>query len=83
MGCEKTSAVLFSGVIFPVHVWHKAGIAVGCVWWETKFNLFDVIVEYIENMLALRGKAGMSERSERLAGGQIQPFFNDNPANGG
>ena len=54
-----------------------------CVWWETKFNLFDVIVEYIENMLVLRGKAGMSERSERLAGGQIQPFFNDNPANGG
>ena len=54
-----------------------------CVWWETKFNLFDIIVEYIENMLVLRGKAGMSERSERLVGGQIQPFFNDNPANGG
>ena len=54
-----------------------------CVWWETKFNLFDIIFEYIENMLVLRGKAGMSERSERLVGGQIQPFFNDNPANGG
>ena len=54
-----------------------------CVWWETKFNLFDVIVEYIENMLVLRGKAGMSERSERLVGGQIKPFFSDNPANGG
>ena len=54
-----------------------------CVCGETKFNLFDIIVEYIENMLVLRGKAGMSERSERLVGGQIQPFFNDNPANGG
>ena len=54
-----------------------------CVWWEAKFNLFDCIVEYSENMLVLRGKAGMSERSERLVGGQIQPFFNGNPANGG
>ena len=54
-----------------------------CVWWEAKFNLFDCIVEYSENMLGLRGKAGMSERSERLVGGQIQPFFNGNPANGG
>ena len=54
-----------------------------CVWWETKFNIFDVNVEYIENMLVLRGKAGMSERSERLVGGQIQPFLNDYPANGG
>ena len=50
---------------------------------ETKFNLFDIIVEYIKNMLVLRGKVGMSERSERLVGGQIQPFFNGNPANGG
>ena len=53
------------------------------VWWETKFNLFDCIVEYSENMLVLSGKAGMSERSERLVGGQIQPFFIGNPANGG
>ena len=34
-------------------------------------------------MLILWGMAGMSERSERLVGGQIQPFFNYNPANGG
>ena len=54
-----------------------------CVWSETKFNHFDVFVEYIENMLVLRGKAGMRERSERSVGGQIQPFSNDNPANGG
>ena len=51
-----------------------------CVWWETKFNLFYVIVEYIENMLVLREKAGMSERSEQLVGGQI---LENNPANGG
>ena len=54
-----------------------------CVWSETKFNLFDVIVEYIENMLVLSGKAGMSERSERLVGGQIQSLYNYNPAKGG
>ena len=39
--------------------------------------------EISASMLILRGKAGMSERSERLVGGQIQPFSNDNPANGG
>ena len=27
--------------------------------------------------------AGMSERSERLVGGQVHPFFDYNPANGG
>ena len=48
-----------------------------------KFNIFDCIVKYSKHMLVLWGMAGMSERSERLVGGQIHPFFNYNPANGG
>ena len=38
---------------------------------------------YSRDMLVLWGMAGMSERNKRLVGGQIQPFFNYNPAKGG
>ena len=87
--CQLRGPMLLRKQCLPKVLNERATRAMGrwrlsvCVWWEAKFNLFDCIVEYSENMLVLRGKAGMSERSERLVGGQIQPFFNYNPAKGG
>ena len=46
-------------------------------------STFLTIVKYSRDMLVLWGMAGMSERNKRLVGGQIQPFFNYNPAKGG
>ena len=54
---------------------HVGNEPVQRVWWEAKFKLFDYFVEYSRNMLVLRGKAGMSGRSERLVGGKIHSFF--------